>query len=150
MTDSPPLTLSTCYAKNRRARAAVHYALDGQDRALCGVWRGTAAPDVAVTCLRCRETAEDATPAVVSPEAAVLAAAEAAMTGPPLVYVVTRETGLSLVYVPWNPLLGSVMRQIPGARWHREEKAWAVPALLTADTISRLSAAGAEVRAEPD
>jgi hypothetical protein len=45
----------TCYAKNRRdERGAIHLALPGAHRALCGVLQGESAADAQVTCGQCQ------------------------------------------------------------------------------------------------
>ncbi len=45
----------TCYAKNRRdGRGAIHLALPGAHRALCGVLQGESADDAQVTCGQCQ------------------------------------------------------------------------------------------------
>src|SRR5262249_3709937 len=49
------LTAGTCYARNRReGRAAIHLAMPGAERALCGVLQGEPAGDPQPTCSECQ------------------------------------------------------------------------------------------------
>lgn len=45
----------------------------------------------------------------------------------------------------WNPLLGALIRQVPGAQWHRPGKCHLIPAALTAEAVDKLRGAGADV-----
>lgn len=147
MTDQTTTT-TCCYAKNRPTGSrTVHLVLPGDDHALCGVWAGERAPDAAVTCPACKDAAQPARPApTVADE--VIAAAEAALNaGPPLVHIQICD-GHAHVLMPYNRLLITIVRGIPGARWHKPGKAWIIPAALADEAATRLRNAGAQVSSE--
>ncbi len=54
-TAAASLTAGTCYARNRReGRTAIHLAMPGADRAMCGVLQGEPAGDPQPTCAECQ------------------------------------------------------------------------------------------------
>lgn len=140
------VALAGCWAKNRRpGRAAVHLVVPGSDHALCGVLTGEGADPGSVTCWTCRDTV---TPASTAPSEAVLAAAADALNGPPLVHIQICH-GQALVFSTYNVLVISVIRSMPGARWHKPSKAWVLPSDVLADELARrLAAAGVKVTSE--
>jgi hypothetical protein len=144
-------------ARNRPAGSTtVHLAIPGADRALCGVWAGEqqqpAWNSATITCDRCWDRYEtvigQAAVARVrdltDPERAVVAEAAAAVAGPPLVYMPVRD-GHWEVFLVWSPLLASIVRTIPGARWDRGRRCWVVPWPMGAELARRLIKTGARV-----
>jgi hypothetical protein len=78
---------------------------------------------------------------------AVLAAAEAALAGPPRAHIqiCARHSHVLMTY---NPLLVTVVKHIPGARWCRADRYWSIPSALSDEVAERLRAAGAVVTSE--
>jgi hypothetical protein len=151
MTDNT-VAYVACYAKNRPSSSrTVHAVLDGDDRALCGVWRGDPpSGEGRVTCWTCREALGETQrqqPAAPPEEAAVIAAAEEVFTGPPLVHIEICGRHCH-VYMTWNTLVLAIVRQMPGAKWHREQRMWSMPSALADELARRLTLAGAQVSSE--
>jgi hypothetical protein len=152
--------LVACYARFRpQGSVAVHLAAPGADRTLCGRYRGGRTPDHGrvpleywVSCEACLSrrngTRKHKPTEAPQEDQAAIARAEEALTGPPLVYLVALSLGYTAVYMPFNPLLQTVIRTIPGARWDSVERRWFFPSIFTAEFAQRMASAGVPITAQ--
>jgi hypothetical protein len=151
-------TLAVCYARFRPPDSyTAHHAEPGADKTLCGRWTGPALPEGwpawkrMVTCEACRGRSHPRRKAPTeqkAPEPAetVTACAEEALTGPPLVYLVAEAgTRLLRVYMPWNELLYSAIKTVPGGMWCKPDRCWLIPEILAPVVYSRFASIGATV-----